>query len=396
MPLSQQSPGPTEEEHVDPGAKNLTNAFSTSSTSAYSTDTASFNGLPPSLKAEDTTRKTLLFLGLDGEAMSRQEFLSYHSPTSQSLWHISFRDGSERSVTYDASRIYDDYTYPLARFELNILYTNFKNSDLHVRSSFQVICEDPSEDVVARGEISDLFQLDRLNHAAEEKVYLVHRSLTFTSVRRPELLERRHRIQQDNGGKIPNASARYDAYLRLTQLARRLREVRKVFNPALAFSALAVSVAANPTFSIEVRSGFAVSATVTAFASCLLFISGIFVEILEKKMRRLILDIAPSDWSSRNLNRSNFFRRISSLKRYSAFFVASAAVAASVASHPNIPQRSKVAFALAGFVLAATGWALYIVSWTTTLFVDEGIAVVAEEAKDESSMPVKGKDLGIM
>ncbi|KAH8920084.1 hypothetical protein BT69DRAFT_1336765 [Atractiella rhizophila] len=353
------------------------------------------------LKPEDTARNALSCLGRDGHAMTREEFLSYHSPTNpsatqkrESLWAINFNDRRESSATHGVSRIYDDYTYPLVRFELTVLSTNFDGSDLRLLSSFLAVCEDPSDDVVARGEITDMFHPD---HDVDGRYYLAHRRLTFTTIRRPKLLERRPPLQNNSNGRKPpnpNASRRYEMYLRLTYFARKLRELRQALNPSLGFSALAASIAANPTLSIQVRSGFAVTGTVISSLSCLFFASGILVEVLETKLRQLILEGYPQGQATKNRphRRSNFVRTIASLKHYSALFVTGAAVTASVASHPDIPESTRRPLAVIGIVLAATGCALYIVSSTTWLLLSDG--VVEPDLKGKASLSVELKALG--
>ncbi|KAH8919937.1 hypothetical protein BT69DRAFT_1284421 [Atractiella rhizophila] len=119
--------------------------------------------------------------------------------------------------------------------------------------------------------------------------------------------------------------------------------------------------------------------------SCLTFVSGILVEVLETKLRRLILEVAPQGSLTQNHIRSNFITNITSLKRHSAVFVAFADIAASVASHPDISETRRRSFAFAGIMLAAIGCALYIVSGLTSLLVTDGI--VDDVAKD-ANMPV--------
>ncbi|KAH8924735.1 hypothetical protein BT69DRAFT_1349242 [Atractiella rhizophila] len=348
----------------------------------------------PFLNVGDLVRNALCSLGRDGQSTSRDEFLSYHSPTNQpkppeSLWYISFRDGSQPSATHGVSRIYDDYTYPLSRFELTVLSTKFQDSNLHVISSFRVICEESNKEIAVRGEISDIFKPDP---GMEGRYYLVHRSLTFTIVRRPELLERRRRIQLDCNGRlptIPGASRRYDKYVQLSYLTRLLREVRKALNPTLVVSALVASVAANPSLSVEVRSGFAVTGSVISSVSCFFFAAGVLVEILETKVRGLILDVAPAATDgSVTQGRSNFFRNLIAIKRYFSLFVAFAALAASISSHPDIPQSTRKGFAVSGIVLVATGCALYVVGMATSILVQID-SIPEGGAKDESSKSVE-------
>ncbi|KAH8920660.1 hypothetical protein BT69DRAFT_1352209 [Atractiella rhizophila] len=365
----------TNEEPDDPGEITPDSMGSTSSSSTQRPH--------PFLTPEDMARNTLTSIGQNGRSTSLEEFSMCHTPTHssvktrESLWAVSFpRHRREPSITQGFSWIYRELWYPLVRFELTILATKLDDSNLRIRSSFRAVCEDPVEDIVAIGDVSDFFHPD---HGLEGRYYLVHRALTFTTIRRPDLLARRLRIESN---KIGNASSRYDSYLRMSYFARRLRDVRRALNPTLALSALAASIAANPTFALELRSGLAITGTVISSLSCGLYAAGVGVEILEGRLIRLILDASAPPPSS-GLIRTDILRIISSLKRCSAIFIALAAVAASIASHPDIPYSTSRGFALAGIVLAASGCVLYLVSGTTYLFAEDRISAVAE--KDESA-----------
>ncbi|KAH8920091.1 hypothetical protein BT69DRAFT_1321721 [Atractiella rhizophila] len=331
-------------------------ANSTNEHFASSSSTASTRS-PPSplfLTPQDIARNTLSCLGRDGHAMTREEFLSYHSPTNpsvtqtrESLWAITFNRRRESSATHGVSEIYDECTFPLARFELTVLSTHFDGLNLRLMSSLLAVCEDPSDDVVARGEIIDVFYRDP---GVDGRYYLVDRSLTFTSVLRPALLERRPRVQLDSNGRMPwirGSSSRYDMYLRLTYFAMKLRELRQALNPSLGFSALAASIAANPTLSMQVRSGFAVTGTVISSVSCLFFASEILAEVLENKIRPPILDVAPSRQPTRNCLCSDIIGLIVYFKCYWALLVVFAAAAAFITFHTD-----KNAFGIFGIVVA--------------------------------------------
>ncbi|KAH8914073.1 hypothetical protein BT69DRAFT_23134 [Atractiella rhizophila] len=374
MPFSHHPTGITPRAHED-GSRGI------ASSSTGSTGSTRLS--PPFLKAEDVVRNTLSSLGRDGLTMSLEEFSTYHNPvhsslppTRQSLWAVSFpRHRRDASITQTFSWIYHEFFYPLVRFEVTILATKFDGPNLHVKSSFRTICEDPIEDIAARGDLSDFFHPD---HDVDGRYYLVHRALTFTTVRRPELLARRLRTKP-NAKAMTSASSSYDSYLRLSYFARRLRELKTALYPSLALSALAASIAANPTASFEVRSGCAITGTVISSISCVLSMASIVVEILEGRIIRLILEVTPPVSSSvdvippasSSVVRSNILRRISSLKRCAAILIALAAVAASIAAHPGIPQDTRKAFAIAGVVLAATGCVLYILSSATSTFSEE-------------------------
>ncbi|KAH8914264.1 hypothetical protein BT69DRAFT_1124809 [Atractiella rhizophila] len=313
--------------------------------------------------------------------MSLDEFSTYHNPrhhlskAHESIWSISFpRYSREASLTQGFSWVYRQLWYPLIRFELIILSTKFDGSNLRIKSSFRAVCEDPVDGIVASGDLSDFFHPDP---DEEGRYYLVHRTLTFTTIPQPRLLARRLRIGSNS---MKNASSRYDSYLRMSYFVRRLREVRTALNPSLALSTLTASIAANPTLSVEVRSGFAITGTIISSISCVLYVAGVVVEILEERIIKLILDVSAPPPSS-SIIRSNFLRRISSLKRCSAIFIALAAVAASIASHPEIPHSTSKGFALAGIVFAATGCVLYIVSCTASLFSEENIPAGSDKER---------------
>ncbi|KAH8918271.1 hypothetical protein BT69DRAFT_1301103 [Atractiella rhizophila] len=279
----------------------------------------------PFLKVEDLERNTLCCLGRDGQSTSRDEFLSYHSLNNQpkppeSLW------------------------YPLSRFELTTLFTKFQDSDLHVISSFRVICKETSEEIAARGEISDFFKPD------------------------PVLLSRLSDVR--NFWNVINAST----------------SIATDDCPPSPMLQDGTIIAANPTLSLEVRSSFAVTGTVISSISCFFFASGVLVEILKTKVRRLILGVAPQvvDSLVADRRRSNFFGSFITIKRYFSLFVAFAALAASISAHPDIPLNTKKGFAVAGIVLAATGWALCVIGMATSILVQID-SITEGGARGESS-----------
>ncbi|KAH8915689.1 hypothetical protein BT69DRAFT_859369 [Atractiella rhizophila] len=144
----------------------------------------------------------------------------------------------------------------------------------------------------------------------------------------------------------------------------RLREVRRALNP-YSFIRSRCSHRCESSLSVEVRSGFAITGWISSI-SCVLYVSG--VAFRQEGIRiRLILEVTAPPRSS-SVVPLKFPGKTLLHQTLSALCNALAAIPASIASHPDIPHRSRQEFTLTEIVLAATGCVFFIVSSTTSIF----------------------------